>query len=79
MAVVDRDGPFSEFKPDGAFVSVELADGRQFAGILVVFPNRIAAMDGCDVLPFEPSEIVRAFQTHRDLHRRSSSSWTYWI
>jgi hypothetical protein len=79
MAIVKRDGPFEEFKQDGAFVSVELVDGRHFAGILVIYPNQIAAMEAHDVLPFDPSEIVRAYQTVDDLRRRSSSSWKFWI
>jgi len=79
MAVVERDGPFDEFKQDGSMVSVELADGRHFTGILVVYPNCIAAMDGHDVLPFDPLQIIRAYQTAEDFRRRSSSSWTFWI
>ena len=77
--VVERDGPFEEFKKDGAMVSVELADGRHFAGILVIYPNQIGAMEGHDVLPFEPAEIVRVYQTADDLRRRSSASWRFWI
>ena len=79
MTLIERDGPFEEFKQDGSMVSVELNDGRIFTGILMVYPNHIAAMEGCEVLPFSPSEIARVFQTADDLRRRSSSSWTSWM
>ena len=78
MAVIERHGPFQEFKQDGSMVSVELADGRHFTGILVVYPNTIAAMAGHATLPFEPSDIVRVYQTAEDSLRRSSSNWTFW-
>ena len=76
--IFERDGPFSEFKQDGAFVTVELTDGRRFDGILVIYPNQIAAMEGHSKLPFDPAEIVRVVQTPSDLERRSSSDWHYW-
>jgi hypothetical protein len=79
MAVFERDGPFEEFHQDGAMISIELADGRHFTGVLMVYPNHIAAMEGHEVLPFDPSQIVRAYQTPEDLRRRSSRSWTFWI
>jgi len=79
MALIERDGPFEEFKQDGAMISIELFDGRKFTGILLVHPNRIAAMEGQDVLPFNPSDIVRVYQTPDDLGRRSSSGWTFWL
>jgi len=79
MTLIERDGPFEEFKQDGAMISVELTDGRNLAGILLVFPNHIAAMEGHDVLPFNPADIVRVYQTTDDLRRSSSSSWTFWI
>jgi hypothetical protein len=77
-AVLRRDGPFEEFKQDAAMVSVELADGRQFHHLLVLYPNYIIAMKDHSVLPFDPADIVRAFQTERDRKIRSSSSWTFW-
>ena len=76
--VVQRDGPFDEFKQDAAFVSVELTDGRRFDHLLVLYPNYIIAMKGESVLPFDPKQIRRAFQTDEDLKLRSSSSWVFW-
>jgi hypothetical protein len=76
--VVQRDGPFDEFKQDAAFVSVELADGSRFNHLLVLYPNYIIAMKGASVLPFDPKQIRRAFQTDEDLKLRSSSSWVFW-
>ena len=76
--VVKRDGPFQEFKQDAAFVSVELADGRQFEHLLVLHPNYIIGMKGESVLPFDPKLVKRAFQTSEDLELRSSSSWAFW-
>jgi hypothetical protein len=79
MSLVRRDGPFAEFKQDGSIISVELKNGQVFTGILLVYPNHIAAMDGQSVLPFKPSDVARVFQSDNDLQRRSSSTWTFWI
>jgi hypothetical protein len=76
--VFERDGPFDEFKQDAAFVTVELTDGRQFAGVLLLYPNQIIAVQDYDRIPFDPSTIVRAYQTSADLQRRSRSDWTFW-
>ena len=78
-SILEQFGPFVEFKQDGAFVSVDLSDGRTYSGILLVSPNWIAAMEGYETLPFDPAFIVRVYQTATDLKRRSSSSWTFWI
>lgn len=75
--IVERDGPFEEFKQDGAVVSVELADGRTYGGVLLVYPNEIWAMDGYSELPFDPQSIKRIFQTEHDLADRSKSSWGF--
>jgi len=61
-----------------AFVSVELADGRQFKNLLLLHPNHIIGMKGESVLPFNPLFITRAFQTSEDLELRSSSDWAFW-
>ena len=76
--VVQRDGPFDEFKQDAAFVSVELNDGRRFDHLLVLYPNYIIAMKGKSVLPFDPKQNIRVYQTDEDLKLRSSSSWVFW-
>ena len=76
--VVERDGPFEEFKQDAAFVSVELADGRKFEHLLLLHPNYLIAMKGESVLPFDPKQVMRAFQTAEDLKLRSSSNWAFW-
>ncbi|WP_243374266.1 hypothetical protein [Geotalea sp. SG265] len=76
--VIQRDGPFEEFKQDAAFVSVELNDGKRFEHLLVIYPNYIIAMKGESVLPFDPEQIRHAFQTDEDRKLRSSSSWVFW-
>ncbi len=76
--VFARDGPFEEFKQDATFVTVELASGRRFAGVLLLYPNRIIAVQTYDQIPFDPRDIVRAYQTSDDLQRRSSSDWSFW-
>jgi hypothetical protein len=78
VPIMERDGPFKEFKQDAAFVSVELTDGRKFENLLILYPNRIAAMKGASVLPFDPRQINRVFQTAEDLKLRSSSTWALW-
>lgn len=77
-AVLRRDGPFVEFKQDASIISIELADGRQFHHLLIVYPNFIVAMKDHSALPFAPPEIVRAFQTKEDRKMRSTVGWTFW-
>lgn len=77
LAIVERDGPFREFKQDASIVSLELADGRTLGRVLLVYPNEIWAVDGKDELPFDPAQVVRAFQTADDLATRSSSEWRF--
>ena len=77
-AVLQRDGPFTEFKQDAAFVSVELQDGRFFHHLLIVYPNYIVALKDHATLPFRLAEIVRAFQTKEDRKLRSTVGWTFW-
>jgi hypothetical protein len=78
MSVVERDGPFDEFHKDASFVTVELKNGRTMDGVLVVYPNYIVAVEGFDDLPFQPVDVVKAYQTSEDLKRISKSSWTMW-
>jgi hypothetical protein len=76
---MERADPFKEFKQQASFVTVELKDGQIYEGILLILPNQIGAMDGHDVLPFDPLEVTRVYQTNQDLRRRSSSNWTFWL
>ena len=76
--VVTRDGPFQEFKQDAAFVTVETGSGEIHRGVLVLHPNYVIAMRGVEKLPFDPSGVVRIYQTDEDLKLRSSSNWTFW-
>ena len=75
--IYDRDGPFQEFKQDGAIISVEIDDGRVFSGVVVLFPTYIISVDGYSDLPFDPRGVVRVFQTEQDLNRRSKSDWVW--
>jgi len=76
-AVIERFGPFTEFKQDGAIVSVELVDGSVVNRVLLVYPNEVWAVQGADVMPFDPEQVVRVFQTPEDLATRSSSDWKF--
>lgn len=75
--IYERDGPFEEFKQDGAIVSVELEDGRVFPGVVVLFPNYIISVEGCSDLPFDPRGVVRVLQTEQDISKRSKSDWVW--
>jgi hypothetical protein len=77
LPVVERDGPFREFKQDASIVSVELADGSTVGRVLLVYPNEVWAVDGANAMPFDPVQVVRAFQTADDLATRSSSEWKF--
>jgi hypothetical protein len=75
--VIERCGPFEEFKQDGAIVSVQLANGNIVNRVLLVYPNEVWAVQGADAMPFDPEQVVRVFQTPEDLNTRSSSDWTF--
>ena len=75
--IVERDGPFSEFKQNGAIVTVELTDGRIFESVLLVHPNEVWAVQGTDRIPFDPQQVVRVFQTPGDLGTRTTSEWVF--
>jgi hypothetical protein len=77
LHVTERDGPFSEFKQDTSFVTVELSDGKNVPGVLLLFPNYVIAVEGETDLPFSPKNVVRITQTKEDLNKRSSSEWSY--
>jgi hypothetical protein len=75
--IVERDGPFTEFKQDAAIVSVELAGGNTIGQVLLVYPNQVWAVRGRDTIPFDPPQVVRIFQSSEDLRTRTTSDWTF--
>ena len=75
--IVDRDGPFSEFKQNAAMVSVKLTDGRTIGQVLLVYPNEVWAVQGSDRIPFDPAQVERVFQAPRDLEIRTTSDWVF--
>ena len=77
IQVIERDGPFAEFKQDVAYVTVELADGVRIENVLVLYPDRIIGVKGSETLTFDPTNVVRVFQTDSDLQCRNSSSDTF--
>lgn len=79
LRIIQKDGPFKEFKQDVCFVSVELDTGIIYEHLLVHYPNTIIAMKGQSVLPFNPIKIVRVFQSTNDLKLRSDSNWKFWL
>lgn len=76
--IFERDGPFEEFKQDGAIVTVELDDGKKYSGVLVLYPNYIISIKGYNSLPFDPNKIIKVYQTETDLITRSESSWVFY-
>lgn len=77
MDVIQRFGPFEEFKQDGSIVSVELADGTIINKVLLIYPNAVFSVQGEKEMSFNQNEVVRVFQTEEDLATRSSSSWVF--
>jgi hypothetical protein len=77
LHITERDGPFSEFKQDASFVTVELNDGKNVPGVLLLYPNYVIAIEGETDLPFSPKNVVKITQTKEDLNKRSSSEWSY--
>jgi len=75
--IVERDGPFGEFKQDAAIVSVELTGGQIIGQVLLVYPNQVWAVKGRDAMPFDPSQVARIFQSSEDLRTRTTSDWTF--
>jgi len=76
--VFDRDAPFDEFKQDVSIVTVVVEEETEFSGVLVLHPNYIIGMKGMKSIPFEPSQIVRVYQTEEDQKMRTDQSWTIW-
>ncbi|MCV2360399.1 hypothetical protein LNV08_15590 [Paucibacter sp. TC2R-5] len=79
LHLVERDGPFVEFKQDAAYVTVELSNGAQIPNVLILYPNRIIGVKGQDSLAFDPSRVARLLQTESDLNCRSSSRDTFFL
>lgn len=77
MHIVERDGPFKEFKPDAFFVSVKLTNTDVINNVLVLYPNIVAAVKGEIAMLFECAQIETVFQTDSDLHLRSKSDWVF--
>ncbi len=77
MGVVNRFGPFEEFKQNGSIVSVELVNGKVIERVLLIYPNQVFSVQGETQMPFNPKEVVRVFQTEVDLTTRTSSSWSF--
>jgi hypothetical protein len=75
--LIDQFGPFAEFKKDGAIVSVELADGRIVEQVLLVYPNEVWAVRGSKDITFDPTNVVRVFQSPADLATRTTSEWVF--
>ncbi|NQY65992.1 MAG: hypothetical protein HRT38_20390 [Alteromonadaceae bacterium] len=78
MELITRYGPFTEFKQDAAFVTVELLSGVDFSGVLLLYPNKIIAVESYSELPFNPEDVTHIYQSPDDLIRRSSSDWVFW-
>jgi len=77
LHITERDGPFSEFKQNVSFVTVELNNGKNVSGVLLLYPNHVISVEGETELPFSPKNVVKIIQTEKDLNRRSSSDWTF--
>ena len=57
--VIARDGPFSEFKQDASFVTIELNSGAVVTGVLLLYPSYVIAVEGHDDLPFPQLTLLR--------------------
>ncbi len=66
LHIIERDGPFSTFKQDASFVTVELSNGKNVTGVLLLHPNYVIAVEGETDLPFSPKNIVKITQTKED-------------
>ena len=75
--IVERDGPFNEFKQDASFVTVELKDGSKIDGVLLLDAKYVIAVEGHNDLPFSPNNVVKAYQTKDDLNKRSKSTLSF--
>jgi len=77
IEIIERDGPFCEFKQDASIVSVKLSNSDVIDNVLLLFPNIIAAIEGESELTFECSQIEAVFQTDSNLQVRSKSNWVF--
>ena len=76
-SVIDKYGPFHEFAKDASMVTVELKNGKVITGVVVVYPNYIAAIEGENDLIFSPKDVIKVYQTQEDLKKKSKSSWSW--
>ncbi len=76
-AIIDRDGPFSEFKQDASVVSVKLQSGKVYRRILLLYPDIIIGMKGYKDLPFETNEILEVYQDDVDLSLRGKKDYLF--
>jgi hypothetical protein len=77
MQIIERDGPFEEFKQDASIVSIRLLNSVVVENVLLLYPNIVAAIKGQSKLTFNHSQIEAVFQTESDLKVRSKSDWVY--
>ena len=75
--IIERDGPFSEFKQDASIVSVKLKSGKIYHQILLLYPDCVIGMNGYEQLPFRIEDISEVFQDEVDLSSRSEISWLF--
>jgi hypothetical protein len=77
IEIIERDGPFCEFKQDASIVSVKLSNSMVINNVLLLFPNIIGAIEGESELTFETSQIEAVFQTDSNIKIRSKSDWVF--
>ena len=76
-SIIDRDGPFKEFKQDASIVSVKLKSGVIFNQLILLFPNEIIGMKNYSNIPFETNEILEVYQDDIDLVSRGEKDWLF--
>ncbi len=77
LSIIERDGPFSEFKKDASFVTVELTNSKKISGVLILYPNYVIAIEGENNLSFSPNDVSKVIQTEKDKTKKSSSDWSF--
>jgi hypothetical protein len=76
--IFERDGPFKEFRSNLSYITVELQDGAKVKGVYLLYPNYVIGVEGCDELPFQPADVVKAYQTTEDVNKRDVTSCKHW-
>ncbi|MBA6352899.1 hypothetical protein [Colwellia sp. BRX9-1] len=77
IQIIERDGPFKEFKQDASIVNIKLLNSVVIENVLVIYPNIIAAIKGQSELTFECSQISSVIQTDSNLKERFKSHWIF--